>query len=44
MAEKESGVGLPTVHRIDGLTVAVYGNRHHTVGALSKFGPYTATA
>ena len=36
-------VGLSTVHRIDGLTVAVYGGRHRTVRALSKFGPYTAT-
>jgi hypothetical protein len=29
---------LPTVHRMDGFTVAV--GRHHTVRALSKFGPY----
>src|ERR1700736_1342969 len=26
-----------------GLTVPVYGGRHRAVGALSKFGPYTAT-
>ena len=36
-------LGLSTVRRIDGLTVPVYGGRHRAVGALSKFGPYTAT-
>ena len=36
-------LGLPTVCRIDGFTVAVYGGRHRTVGAKTRFGPYTAT-
>ena len=31
------GLGLSTVRRIDGITVAV------TVRALSRFGPYTST-
>jgi hypothetical protein len=37
-------IGLCTVYRIDGITVAVYGRRHRTVRVLSKFGPYPATA
>jgi hypothetical protein len=37
-------LGLCTVYRIDGITVAVYGRRHRTVRVLSKFGPYPATA
>jgi len=36
-------LGLPTVHRIDRITVAVYGGRHRPVGALCRFWPYTAT-
>ena len=36
-------LGLPTVCRIDGFMVAVYGGRHRTVGAKTRFGLYTAT-
>jgi hypothetical protein len=39
-----SGVGLGTVYRIDGITVAVYGVRNRPVGVPSRFVPYTATA
>ena len=41
--KRQYPVGLPTVCRIDGFTVAVYGGRHRTVGAKTRFGPYTAT-
>ena len=44
IAIRHLGIGLFTVYRIDGITVAVYGCRHRTVGVLSRFGPYTATA
>ena len=37
-------LGLHTVHCINGLTVAVYGDLHRTVGASSKFGLYMAMA
>ena len=37
-------VGLSTVRRVDGFTVAVYGVCHRTVEGQSIFEPYTATA
>jgi len=37
-------LGLGTVYRIDGITVAVYGVRNRPIRAPSRFVPYTATA
>ena len=40
----DGSVGLCTVYRIDGITVAVYGGCHRTVEVPSRFEPYTARA
>jgi hypothetical protein len=37
-------LGLCTIHRIDGITVAIYSGHHHPVGVTSRFEPYMATA